>query len=270
MNPRAAVLAGALVSCALGAGAEVIWLRDGDRLTGRIVSETRRSVRLQTPYGRLLIPKSRIARLVRADGKEEVLNPPSPAPPPAAAPEPVTRIVLVVTGASFWQAWDRRDAPADPTLRLELRLDGEPIASWTDAHLDPEDLPGAVVNTFAFEAGEAAGLPGPDVSLGAPEVQPGRVQLSVERRGHAAGERSIELAYQANEGTSEQPAWRDLAAATRPVALSEAAPALIDVRQARGGMEYSGFPRKRMRNLDTFLIDIVPGSRPAAAPVSPP
>ena len=257
MRARAAVLSALLAPWALSAAAEVVWLRDGDRVTGRIVSETRRSLRLQTPYGRLLIPKSRIERLVRADGREEVLNPPSPAPSPPAG-EPVARLLLVVTGASFWQAWDRRDAPADPTLRLEVRLDEEPVAAWTDARLDPDDLPGAVVNTFAFDAGDAVGVAAADATPGTPEVQPGRVRLRIDTTRRVGAESRLGVAYQANEGTQEAPLWRDLAVAAEAVTLREEAPAVVQVRQDRGRMEYAGFPRKRMRNVESFRIDLVP------------
>ena len=41
-------------------------------------------------------------------------------------------------------------APVDPSLRLELRLDDETLASYVDSTLDPEDLPKAVVNSFVF------------------------------------------------------------------------------------------------------------------------
>jgi hypothetical protein len=238
--------------------AEVIWLRNGDRLTGTIVSETARAVRLKMPFATLLIPRSRIERLVRADGKQEVLHPPagteaaaSPAPPPV----PATRLSLVVTGASFWQAWDRREAPPDPTLRLEVRIDEEPVASWTDARLDPEDLPGAIVNTFAFASGDEAGVTTPGVLLAAPEVQPGRVLLRMELPG-VGEDRRLRVAYQTNQATTASPAWRDAASATIGVNLRPDAPAIVQVRQERGRMEFAGFPRKKMRGVETFRIEL--------------
>jgi hypothetical protein len=259
VSHRTAALAGLLLLAGT-ASAEVVWLRDGDRLTGKIVAETKRSVRLRTPYGQLLIPKSRIERLVRADGKEEVFGAPSPGPSPSPVVPavPAARLVLVITGASFWHAWDRREAPADPTLRLELRLDEEPIASWTDQHLDPEDLRGAVVNTFAFDAGDASGQAAADVRLGAPEVQPGRVRLRLEAPGWTGRDRRLGVAYQTNDGTAEKPSWRDAAFAAEAVTLPADGPAVIQVRQDRGRMEYTGFPRKRMRHVETFLIDLAP------------
>lgn len=218
------------------------------------MSETARAVRLKMPFATILVPKSRIERLVRADGKEEVLHAPeavaSAAPPPPSVP--TAHVVLVMTGASFWQAWDRKDAPPDPTLRLQIRIDEEPVVSWMDAGLDPEDLPGAVVNTFAFTSGGEAGLAAPRVLLAPPEVQPGRVVLRFDVPG-VVGDRKLRIAYQTNEATAASPAWRDVATAAATVTLRPDAPTVVQLRQDRGRME---FARKRMRDVETFRIEI--------------
>ena len=254
MSLRAAALAAALLVAPASLLAEVVWLRNGDRLTGTIVSETARSVRLKMPFATILIPKSRIERLVRADGKEEVFA--AAAPVAAASPTPpkvpTARLVLVVTGASFWQAWDRKDAPADPTLRLQVRIDEEPLATWVDAGLDPEDLPGAVVNTFAFTSGEEAGMASPGVLLTPPEVQPGRVVLRIGVPG-VTGPHQLRVSYQVNEDGAAAPAWRDVATATATATLRPDGPTVVQLRQDRGRMEYA---RKRMRDVETFRIEI--------------
>jgi hypothetical protein len=251
---QTAILA-ALLSASSPAPAEVVWLRNGDRLTGTIVSETARALRLKMPFATILIPKSRIERLLRANGKEEVLNAPAVVALPSPAPPsvPAAHLSLVVTGASFWQAWDHRDAPPDPTLRLEVRIDEETIASWTDARLDPEDLPGAVVNTFAFASGDEAGLSAPGVVLRPPEVQPGRVLLRMAVRGGVGESRHLRIAYQTNEATAESPAWRDVASATSTITLRPDAATIVQLRQGRGRME---FARRKMRGIETFRIEL--------------
>jgi RNase P/RNase MRP subunit p29 len=234
----------------------VVWLRDGDRITGRILSETARTVRLQTPFGRLAIPKSRIERLVRADGREEVLHPPEVAPSPSPTPAPVGRLVLAISGKTFWQAWDRKDAPADPSLRLEVRLDEEPVAAWADARLDPEEMPGAVVNAFSFAPADVTATAAPHVELVPPEVRPGRVVLHLGLPGALDTTRRLRLAYQVDEGTVASPAWRDVAGAARSVGFRADTPTVVEVLQDRGRMEFSGFPRHRMRNVETFRIEL--------------
>ena len=261
MSARAAALATVLLLAPSAVWAEVIWLRNGDRLTGTIVSETTTSLRLKLPFATLLIPKSRIERLTRADGKEEVLavSPlvaaapsPKPKPPP---PPPSPNLVLAVTGASFWQAWDGKEAPADPTLRLQVRIDEQPVATWVDATLDPEDLKGAVVNTFAFTSGDEAGVAAPGVLLMPPEVQPGRVVLRIGAPAAVGADRRVRVSYQVNEGSDAAPAWRELAAAAATATLRADGPMVLQLRQDRGRME---FAKKRMRDVDTFRIEIVP------------
>ncbi len=255
MRRKAAALVIALLASAPVARADVVWLRNGDRLTGAIVAETKGSIRLKLPFATLLIPKSRIERLVRADGKEEVLNPAEPGPSPSATPPavPAAHLVLVVTGASFWQAWDHKDAPLDPSLRLEVRIDEQPVASWTDTRLDPEDMRGAVVNTFAFTSGDEAGMAAPGVTLNPAEARPGRVVLRLEVPGVVGEGRRLRVAYETNEATAASPAWREVATATLALTLRADAPTIVQVRQQRGQME---FARKRMRGVETFHIDL--------------
>jgi hypothetical protein len=234
----------------------VVWLRNGDRLTGTVASESKTAIRVKLPFASVLIPKSQIERLSR-DGKEEVLHEATEhvtvvAPAPRSPRVPTAHLVLVVTGASFWQAWDRKGAPTDPTLRLQLRIDEAEVATWADAQLDPQDLPGAIVNTFAF-TGDEAGMAAPHVLLSPAEVQPGRVVLRLEVPNVVGEDRRLGIVYQANEGSIENPAWRDLAMATATLTLREEGPTPILVRQDRGQME---FARKRMRDVESFHIEI--------------
>ena len=69
------------VAAALAA-ADVYVLRDGDRITGKTTFKGTKTFTVQTPYGRLSVPRTKVERILHDDGKEEVLNPPPPAPPP--------------------------------------------------------------------------------------------------------------------------------------------------------------------------------------------
>jgi len=253
---RIMAFAGALfVLVAAAAAAEVLTLVSGDRITGKILSETARTVRVQTPYGRLAIPKKQIATITRADGKVETIT----ASPSILSPDAkkVAKLVLVITGKTFWQAWDPKEV-ADPTLRFEVRLDEAPIAAYVDARADPGEIRGAVVNTFAYDAESSRVELPAQVTASPPEVRPGRIVLRLDVRGAAGEERRLRVAYQKNEGTLEEPAWRDLAAAESPVTLKIGDLSLVEVRQDRGEMEFSGFPRRRMKNVETFTLEMGP------------
>jgi hypothetical protein len=248
------------VACVLAATAavlraETIVLTDGDRITGRILSEGRKTFRVQTPYGLLRIPRAQIERVVGKDGEERIINaaasaPPSPSPL-VPAPPPV-RLVVAVTGKTFWHAWDpKASPPPDSTLRFQVRLDEDAVATYADARPDPDLLRGALVNAFSFEPPDVAYAPGSGAELAAPESQPGRVNLKIDLPGDRAGARRLRVAYQVNQGTAAEPAWRDVAETSVELQLTPETPAIVRIEQDLGKMEYS---KRRMKNVETFVV----------------
>jgi hypothetical protein len=263
--PRAA-FALILLALASAAAADVVILVNGDRLSGHVVGATPRRVRFQTRYGTLVLPREQVARLEYDDGRVELVTvPATPAPvlpPPTSSPEPA-RLQIAVTGASFWQAWDPKTAPADPSLRLELRLDDAPLVSYTDSTLDPEDLPKAVVNSFVFSPEALAVRAGPGVVVAPPIVVGGEIGLALSIPAQAAGSHQLRLAYQLNEGSASEPLWRNLASATAQVVVTPGETLKLRLEQSRGAMEYS---RHRMLNVETFNVVLW---RQDDAPASP-
>lgn len=246
-----------LVILVLGAGplaADVVVLTNGDRVSGRVTGSITKRVRLQTPYGLLVIPVDKVERIRRDDGSEEVLHAPAP-PQPAPTPAPSARLQLVVSGASFWHAWDPKAAPSDPSLRLELRLDDLVLATYTDVNLDPEDLPKAVVNSFVFSPERlfVAGAQG--VTVSPPVLAAGEIRLEIRVPEALAGEHQLRLAYQLNDAGSAAPRWRDVVVAGARVALVPGATQRIRVLQDRGTMEYGRKGLRgagQMRGVETF------------------
>jgi hypothetical protein len=255
------VLVASLVATPLLA-ADVVVLLNGDRVSGKVVGSITRRVRVQTPYGMLVIPADKVERILRNDGSTEVVNvKPQPEPPPPPPPPPPAALVLVVSGHTFWQAWDPKSAPADPSLRLEVRLDGRPIASYTDVNLDPEDLPKAVVNSFVF-APERLFVKGAEgITAAGPELVSGEIRLPMSLPAELAGRHELRLAYQVNDATSQAPQWRDVCVAAGEVALAPGETKRVRVQQDRGTMEYSG---RRMRNVETFRATVAEESAPEA------
>jgi hypothetical protein len=254
---RTATHAAAAVGLVLALGAQparadIYVLVGGDRITGKTLLKAAKIFRVQTPYGRLVIPRDKVVKIVHDDGKEDVLNAPEPPPPP-----PI-RLVLVITGQSFWYAWDPPKGTAvDPALRLEFRLDEETVASWMDAQADPQDLPGAkAINTFSFEPSALSIVAENGATVATPETRPGRVVLKIDLPAEQVGRHKARIAYQVNDRTSEEPAWRDVVATTVDAELSEGAPAFLQVRQDAGRMTFSGFTRKSMKNVETFRIEV--------------
>jgi len=245
---------------------DVFVLRGGDRITGEPVLQGKRTFKVKTPYGTLTIPRAKVDRIVRADGTEELVNP-EPVATVATLPESRrARLILIITGKTFWHAWDPKGGP-DPTLRLEVSLDEEVVATYVDAKTDP-DIPGAVVNAFSFAADDLAVVAGEEALVLPPEPRPGRIALKIDVPASEAT-RLLRVAYQAGEGPAEERAWRDLAAGSTGVELRAGSPTFIKVAQDRGRMEFSGFPRRRMKHVETFTLELSPERPEVEAPLTP-
>jgi len=264
---RAAAVLIALALAASSASGDVVVLQNGDRVTGRVVGSIARRVRVETPYGVLVIPVDKVERIHRDDGREDVLVNPKVAPPaPKPTPTPAQpTLVLVLTGATFWQAWDPKAAPEDPSLRLEVRLDDETVATYTDVNLDPEDMPKAVVNSFVFSPERLFVSGAAGVTVAAPSLASSEIRLGIQLPASLAGERRLRIAYQLNDAGSAAPHWRDVVTAGTTVTLVAGTSVRARVAQDRGTMEYSRRQLRgvgQMRGVETFhaTIEIEPSS----------
>lgn len=239
------------------AGADVVFLTNGDRISGKVVTAGRKAYVLQTPYGRLNVPRVRIWKVEKPDGSEEVLNSPD------AAAVPTARLILVVMGSQFWQAWDPKDAAGlDPSLRFEVRLDEEPVASYIDSKQDPDEFPKAVMNSFSFNPADLALEPAAGVTVPLPEAKPGRVVLKVDVPVPPAGPHRLRVSYQTNGGSAAETAWKDVVTAESRVTLKEGIPVFMALKQDRGKMDFGGFPRKKMKLVETFKVSLEPDTAP--------
>jgi hypothetical protein len=257
---RLAVVAAVVATAtSVSAAADTVQLKDGDRITGHVTAVGQKRFRVATPFGSLLIPTERIDKILYDDGREAAF-PAAPATTTWKVEVPV-RLILVVTGDSFWQAWDPHEAPSDPTLRLLVSLDDQPTVAYVDPQLDP-DLRGAVVNTFAFEPAQTGRLTWDDARALPPETKPGEVRLALELAATRAGHRRLTLSYQWNAGSKDEPGWRELVSATHDVELALGAPLTVRIEQARGDMSF----KKIMRRTETFRLTVsMDGDRPTVA-----
>lgn len=244
MRLGAAALA-ALLHLPAAAGADVFVLLNGDRITGEVHKAGTRYIQVNTDFGRLRIPRARIERILKSNGTEETLN----------APEGV-ELHLEIRGNVFWYAWGGDADEVDPTLRYEVRLDGTVVAAYEDDRSDPGEIRGALVNAFSFLPDDVVPRPAEGVELTPAEVEAGRILVRLALPGDWAGERALRVAYQINHGTHGEPDFRDLARGTEYVTLAPAAPQVVRQDQHSGRMEYSGLFKKKMKNADTFRIDL--------------
>jgi hypothetical protein len=222
------------------------------------VTKRKTTLTLKTTYGSLTIPRAKVAHIVYDDGREEVLNA-APLPPATPSPAPPLRLVVVVTGQAFWYAWDPpKGTLVDPTLRLQVSLDEEAVATYSDATTDPADLPKALVNSFSFEPEVVLPSAGAEARVEPPETRPGRAVLRIELPATTSRRARLRLAYQINAGSAEEPAWRDCTETALELELRDDLPTFVHVSQSRGSMQFSGFLRRKMKGVETFRLEARP------------
>ncbi len=229
--------------------ADIVRLRNGDRITGRVLGPTTRRVQLQTPYGVLVLPRDSVARIEREDGQVEIVGTLEAAAPSLSPQEPA-RLQLAISGDTFWHAWDPEFAPADPSLRLVLQLDDAPLASYTDSTLDPEDLPNTVVNSFVFSREQLLMRTSPGVVAESPILAGDEIGLALYVPPEASGTHTLRIAYQLNEGTAAEPMWQDVVTASVDLVVNPGQTLQLYMRQSRGRMSYG---RRKMENVATFV-----------------
>ena len=241
-----------LLLVAAFAHADTLILKNGDHISGDVrVRKT--SVRIKTPYGRLSVKSDDVERIVRDDGTV-VGSDGEPLPPPVA------KLELVITGQAFWQAWRKSAAPADPSLRLELRLGGEPVAVWWDRNLDENEIKGAIVNVFDFTPGNVVSSAVDGVETRTIDSKAGRVDLEVTVPARLLDRRVVSVVYQVNGGSAEEPKWRDVTGGSSGIVLDPKHPLRLLVSQDGGQMEYGGLLRKQMKRSETFGVSVQPAA----------
>jgi hypothetical protein len=261
-----------LVARGVAAG-EVVHLKNGDIVHGTVVTVGTKSITLRTPYGRLVIPKTDVDRIVYAEaeaaGGEQPLGAPKPLPPPAPPPRP--EIALEIRGRSFWYAWQSnpREA-ADPRIRLRLAFGNLPVAELVDAKPDTVDR-SSVYNSFTFSPSDSQVVSTAEgFSCSVDDAVDGRVVLKLQfPEKHPEGEQELQMRYQVNEGTAELPRWLDAVSRAFPVTIKSGKRTHLILEQDPIGLEFTGLMRKRMKNVESFSVRVL-SSELREIPPAPP
>ncbi len=176
-------------------------------------------VRLQTPYGVLLIPARQggphQARRRQRGGAARGAAP-APTPPP---PPPSATLRARGDGRELLARLGPEGAP--PRTRAcawSCGSTSDVLATYTDVNLDPEDLPKAIVNSFVFSPGAAVRERRPRECAAAAARARGRaeIRLEISLPAALAGEHRLRLAYQLNDAGSAAPRWRDVVVGGAP------------------------------------------------------
>ncbi len=257
--------------CTAGA-AEVIFLKNGDVLHGTLVGVDARRVTLKTEYGSLTIPKKDILR-IEYEGGEAPQGEAGELPAaretkaatsaswrgslPPSSSRPV--VSLDIRGRSFWYAFESPpDNPVDLSIRLRLYLGETYVASLLDTKPDTVDN-NSFYNSFTFSPTDSQILrtaEGFDCRV--LEAEDGRVVLQLELPAdHRGGQQLVRMLYQINEGSKSLPRWVDVISRTFSIQVESARESYVVIEQNAAGLEYSGFFRRSMKNLESFQLSVL-------------
>lgn len=252
--------------------AEIVFLKNGDVLHGSLVGVDARRVTLKTPYGKLTIPKEDILRIDYEGGEkpeDKAVERSTPEEPktaksgrkPDLLPDKGSRPVvsLDIRGRSFWYAFESPpDNPVDLSIRLQLYLGEIEAAVLLDSKPDTVDN-NSFYNSFTFSPTDSQitrTSEGFDCRV--QEAEDGRVVLRLALpETHRSGQHLVRMIYQINEGSRSLPRWVDVTSRSFSIQVEASKESYVVVEQNAAGLEYSGFFRRAMKNVESFQVSVL-------------
>jgi hypothetical protein len=245
--------------------AEVVFLNNGDVVHGTLVAANNTEVTLKTPYGQLVIPKKDIARIDYQGGEGAATAAPAEAAAPRAE-HPAGNLKgagavleFQILGRSFWYAFESpSESPADPGIRLRIYVGSARACTFLDEK--PDTVDGATLyNSFTFSSTDAKlleSLDGYDCSVA--KAEDGAVVLRVGLPPDVStGRPVVRMLYEVNEGTKSAPRYIDAVSRSFSVEVAPGKRAVALLEQNADALEYSGFFKKQMKNVDQFQLNVL-------------
>jgi hypothetical protein len=250
-----------------GAAAEVVFLTNGDVIHGAIVAANNDSVTLETPYGKLSIPKSDIERIDYQDGGEPAEEGEVASERPRSnierwrsrVPSGSSQISLQISGRSFWYAFDSpAERPADTRIRMSLFVDNSPACTFLDERPDTVDG-NTLYNSFTFSPTDSQVLETADgFDCRIDEAEDGEVVLRLVMPNEVAdGQVNVRMLYEINHGDRTLPSWVDAVSRSFNVEASPGRDTRVRLEQDSTALEYSGLFKKTMKNVELFQLIVL-------------
>ncbi len=257
------ILAASLILAVAGLSpAEVVYLNNGDVLHGELVAANNTVITLETPYGKLVIPKKDIQRI-----DYEGASVPSVATGPEASGnvpvESIARdrgvISLHLSGRSFWYAFESgSDNAADTRIRVRIYIGNARACTFEDEM--PDTVDGSTLyNSFTFSPTDALLIETLDgFQCSVLEAEEGDVSLRIDLPPSASSERQIiRMLYEVNDGDRSFERWVDVVSRSFSVEVGAGRETVVMVQQDASGLEYKGFFKKAMKNLELFQLTVL-------------
>ena len=250
----------AMASLAYG---EIIYLENGDVLHGELVAANNKAVTLKTPYGKLVIPKKDIQRIDYQDGaapvEEATASPKNDVRPRRRLSGDRAAISLNIRGRSFWYAFESSDDnAADTRIRMRLYVGSARACTFEDEKPDTVDGK-TLYNSFTFSPADSLlveTLEGFQCSVD--KAEDGDVRLRVDLPPESSRDRQlIRMIYEVNEGERAYPRWTDVVSRSFSVEVEPGRETAVILEQDASALEYTGFFKKRMKNLELFQLSVL-------------
>ena len=240
--------------------AEVVYLNNGDVLHGELVAANNTVITLETPYGKLVIPKTDILR-IDYEGASVPGTEVSGDVRPGAAPVTHERrvISLHLSGRSFWYAFESgSDNATDTRIRLRIYIGSAPACTFEDEKADTVDG-GTLYNSFTFSPTDALLIETLDgYQCSVLEAEEGDVSLRLDLPDSTSSDRQIvRMLYEVNDGDRSFERWEAVVSRSFSVEVGAGREAVVMVQQDASAMEYAGFFKKSMRNLELFQLTVL-------------
>jgi hypothetical protein len=248
--------------------AEVVYLNNGDVIHGELVAANNTRVTLKTEYGELQIPKDAIQRIdyQGQDGSPAAAATGADAPAAGASANVVkgvaadrATISLNITGRSFWYAFESPDtAPIDTRIRLRLYVGSARACTFIDEK--PDTVDGVTLyNSFTFSPTDSRlveTLEGYQCSV--QKAEDGEVGMSVQLPADvSSGRQLVRMLYEINEGDRTLPRWTDVVSRSFSIEVAAGKRADVILEQDSAALDYSGFFKKTMKNLEQFQLNVL-------------
>jgi hypothetical protein len=256
----------------VGAAAEIIHFKNGDVLHGTVIDANVRRITLETAYGKLTIPKKDIQRIEYESGEpdktpDEVTDktPPtksveekSKADPPTVEASRST-LSLDIRGRAFWYAFESPpDSPTDLSIRMRIFVGEDDAVALLDSKPDTFDS-NTYYNSFTFSPTDSQVVRTAEGYLcEVKEAGDGRVVLTLTLpEKQIGGQLLIRMLYQINEGSRSIPRWIDAVSRSFSVQIEPSKDSYVVLEQDASGLDYTGFFRKSMKNIETFRLNVL-------------
>ncbi len=258
-----------------GAAAEIIHFKNGDVLHGTVVDANVRRITLETAYGKLTIPKNDVQRIEYEGGEPDKTpdkaadetpstgeSKPAEAKPKADLPTvgaSRSTVSLDIRGRAFWYAFESPpDSPADLSIRLRIFIAEDDAVSLLDSKPDTFDS-NTYYNSFTFSPTDSQVVRTAEgYSCEVREAEDGHVVLTLALpENQRGGQLLVRMLYQINEGSRSIPRWIDAVSRSFSVQIEPGKDSYIVLEQDASGLDYTGFFRKTMKNIETFRLNVL-------------